>query len=157
MNESESLPARVGRPLGSGSKAEQILTPDVLERIAELLLEGHHKETVADYLGINRSTWWRWEQLGEQHPDSVYSDFCNITRAAVAGAEISMIRGIRSGRRGWEAEAWMAERRFPRRWGKRLDITIRREAERLAAELGCTADELIADAETIAAGAMGGR
>lgn len=142
----DSLPARMGRP----SKAEHLLTPDMLETIAALLLEGHHKETVADYLGIHRATWWRWEQQGEQFPDSIYGDFCNVTRGAIAGAEIDTIRAIRSGARGWEARAWIAERRFPQRWGKRVEITLRREAERLAEELGTTADELIADATKIA-------
>lgn len=147
---SEHLPARRGRPFGSGSKAEHLLTPELLERIANLLLEGHFRETVADFLGIHRSTWWRWEQLGEQHPDSIYGIFCNVTRAAIAGAEIDVIRGIRSGRKGWEAQAWIAERRFPQRWGKRVEITLRREAERLADELGTTADDLIAEATRIA-------
>lgn len=144
------VPARMGRPVGSGSKAEHLLTPEMLEQIAALLLEGHHKETVADFLGINRSTWWRWEQLGDLHADSIYARFCNVTRAAVAGAEIDAIRAIRTGARGWEARAWIAERRFPQRWGKRVEITLRREAERLADDLGVSADELIAEAQRIA-------
>lgn len=150
MSETPTTPATRGRPFGSGSKAEQILTPEILEQIAALLLEGHHKETVADFLGINRSTWWRWEQLGERHPDSIYANFCNVTRAAIAGAEIDAIRAIRKGGNDWAARAWLAERRFPQRWGKRVEITLRREAERLAEELGTTADELIAEAQKIA-------
>jgi transposase len=146
MNNGETLPARRGRP----SKAEQVLTPEILERAAALLLEGHHKETVADFLGIHRATWWRWEQIGEREPETIYGDFCNVTRAAIAGAEIDAIRTIRAGRPDWPARAWLAERRFPQRWGKRVEITVRREAERLAAELGVSADELIADAQKIA-------
>lgn len=127
----------------------------MLRQIAELLLEGHHKETVADFLGIWRSTWWRWEQRGEREPDSVYGEFCNITRRAIAGAEVGFIRDIRTGRRGWDAAAWLAERRFPQRWGKRVEITLRQEAERLAAEYGKTVDEVLRDAEAVAAGVEG--
>ena len=151
MGES-SIPARLGRP----SKAEQVLTPDTLEAVAGLLIEGHHKETVADFLGIRRSTWWNWEQRGEREPDSIFADFLDVTRRAIAGAEIDTIRAIRMGSKGWESRAWIAERRFPKRWGKRVELMLRSEAERLAAGLGCTADELIADAERIAAGVSGG-
>ena len=152
MSQDAQPPAQRGRPFGSGSKAEQILTPELLERIGALLLEGQFRETVADFLGIHRTTWWRWEQLGEQHPDSIYGIFCNVTRAAIAGAEIDTIRAIRRGGNDWSARAWIAERRFPQRWGKRVEITVRQEAERLAQEIpGCTAADLIAEAEAIAA------
>lgn len=145
MDDERAL-VRRGRP----PKAEHLLTPDVLIRIAGLLLEGHHKETVADYLGIHRATWWRWEQQGEQFPDTIYGEFCNVTRAAIAGAEIDTIRAIRSGYKGWEARAWIAERRFPQRWGKRVEITLRREAERLAEQHDLDAEELFREAQRIA-------
>lgn len=151
--EEQQAPARIGRP----SKAEHLLTPEMLNQIGMLLAEGHFKETVSDFLGINRSTWWRWEQLGEQEDGSIYAEFCNVVKRASAAAEILLVQEIRRGPMNWQAKAWVAERRFPQRWGKRVDITIRHEAERLAAELGCTADELIADAENIAARAAGGK
>jgi transposase len=144
-------------PGGRPSKAEQLLTPEMLEQIARLLLEGNFKETVADFLGVDRKTWWNWEQRGQREPNSIYEEFFHVVKRASAGAEIALLRSIRHGAPGWQSNAWVAERRFPQRWGKRVEITVRREAERLAGELGCTADELIADAERIAAGMSGGR
>lgn len=123
----------------------------MLQQVAALLLEGHHKETVADFLGIHRSTWWRWEQLGEREPGSIYEQFCNVTRAAIAGAEIDAIRAIRTGAKGWEARAWLAERRFPQRWGKRYEITLRQEAEKIARDLGVPVADVIREAERIVA------
>ena len=143
----ENLPARVGRP----SKAEHVLTPEMLQQVAALLLEGHHKETVADFLGISRMTWWRWERLGEEQPDTIYAEFCYVTRAAIAGAEIDAIRAIRTGVKGWEARAWLAERRFPQRWGKRYEITLRQEAEKIARDLGVPVADVIREAERIVA------
>lgn len=143
-------------PGGRPSKAEHLLTAEMLEEVAKLLLEGHHKETVADFLGIHRATWWRWEQIGEREPESLYGQFCNITRKAIAGAEIDTIRAIRGGQRGWESRAWIAERRFPQRWGKRVEITLRQEAEKLAAEFGITVEQVLKDAEEAAAGASRG-
>lgn len=145
----DNPPARVGRP----SKAEHLLTPEILEAVGQLLTEGNYKETVADFLGIHRQTWWDWEQRGEREPGSVYGQFSYVVKKAQAAAEILLLRQIRMGGEGWQSKAWISERRFPQRWGKRIDITIRQEAERLAAQVGCSADDLIADAERIASGA----
>jgi len=79
-----------------------------------------------------------------------------VVKKASAAAEILLLRQIRAGAEGWQSKAWISERRFAERWGKRVDITIRREAERLAAAVGCTAEELLADAERIAAKAAAG-
>jgi transposase len=146
---SELLPVKIGRP----SKAEQVLTPDVIEAVGQLLMEGNYQETVCDFLGIHRTTWYAWIQRGDREPGTLFSDFSYTVKKAQAAAEIVTLRLIRQGGEGWQSKAWIAERRFPQRWGKRIDITIRQEAERLAAEVGCTADDLIADAERIASGA----
>jgi hypothetical protein len=156
MSNDEHRLVRVGRPLGSGSKAEQVLTPETLGAVAELLLEGNYKETVADFLGIHRATWWRWEQLGERDPQSIYGDFCNVVKKASAGAEISLLRSIRHGWEGWQSKAWIAERRFPQRWGRRVEVTLRQEAEKIAERYGKTVDQVLKDAEEIASGAGGG-
>lgn len=153
MDPTPQPPARVGRP----SKAETVLTPEILEAVGLLLSEGHYKETVADFLGISRMTWWNWEQRGEREPDSVYGEFLYVVKKASAAAEILLFRGIRAGFDGWQSKAWIMERRFPQRWGKRIDITVRQEAERLAAEVGCSVEELLADARKMAEGAFGGR
>jgi hypothetical protein len=146
MSDEGQLPARIGRP----SKAEQLLTPEMLQEIGNLLAEGHFKETVADALGIHRATWWRWEQLGESNPGSIYADFCNVVKKASAVGEILLVRSIRAGFEGWQSKAWIAERRFPQRWGKRVEITLRHEAERLAQEHGLDPDELYREAQRIA-------
>lgn len=152
MAEEQRLVHAGGRP----SKAEQLLTPAMLEEIGLLLCEGNYKETVAEFLGINRATWWRWEQLGEREPGSIYAEFCNVVKRSSAAAEILLLREIRFGSEGWQSKAWISERRFPQRWGKRVEITLRQEAERLAAEFGKTVEEVLKDAEAVAAGAGGG-
>lgn len=129
-----------------------MLTPETLEAVAAMLLEGHHKETVADFLGVRRSTWWNWEQRGEREPESIFGDFLDVTRKALAGAEIAITREIRFGVKGWESRAWIAERRFPQRWGKRVEITLRQEVERIAAQTGADPAWLMQRAEEIAAG-----
>lgn len=135
-----------GRP----SKAEQLLTPQMLEEVGLLLAEGHYKETVSDFLGIHRATWWTWEQRGDAEPGSIYEQFRDVVKKASAAGEILLVRQIRAGGPEWQRLAWITERRFAQRWGKRYEITIRQEAERLAAEHGVDAAALIAEAEKIA-------
>ena len=144
---------RIARPVGRPSKAEHLLTPQMVEDIGLLLAEGNYQETVADYLGIHRTTWYDWLQRAEREPGSIYADFAYTVKKCMAAAEIFLLREIRGGFEGWQSKAWISERRFPQRWGKRLDITVRREAERMAADLGVDAADLIAEAERIAAGA----
>ncbi len=143
-------------PGGRPSKAEQVLTPQMLDEIGLLLAEGNYIQTVAAFMGITRMTWWNWEQRGEQEPDSIFGEFVYTVKRAQAAAEILLLRQIRLGGEGWQSKAWISERRFQERWGRRVDITIRREAEQLAAAVGCTVEELLADAERIAAKAAAG-
>jgi hypothetical protein len=131
------------------------LTPEILDAIGTLLVEGNCKETVAAFLGITRMTWWRWEQLGEQQPDSVYGEFCYVVEKAQAASEIGMLRSIRYGAPGWQSNAWIMERRFPQRWGRRVEVMVRSEAEKLAARFGKTVEQVLRDAEEVAAEAGG--
>jgi hypothetical protein len=70
-----------------------------------------------------------------------------VRRRSIGGAE-EVTRGISV------AAAWLLERRHPEEWGRRdrVDFTIRKEAERLAGQLGLDAAALIQDAERIVAG-----
>lgn len=147
MSDSTAIVKHAG---GRPSKAEQLLTPEMLQEIGLLLSEGHFKETVSDFLGVDRKTWWSWEQRGELEPNSIYGEFLHIIKKSIAVAEILLIRQIRMGGEQWQRLAWLSERRFPGRWGRRVEVTVRREAERLAEQLGVDANEIIAEAERLA-------
>ena len=142
---------RLVHPGGRPSKAEQLLTPEMLEHVGKLLAEGHYQETVSDFLGIRRETWWAWMQRGEREPESIYAEFSNVVKKASAAAEIMLAQEIRYGADNWQSRAWIMERRFPKRWGKRVEITLREEAKRLAADLGVPEATVVAEAERIAA------
>lgn len=145
-DESRALVHPGGRP----SKAEQLLTPETLAQVGHLLAEGHYQETVSDFLGIDRKTWWNWLQRGEREPNSIFEEFLHVVKKAGAAAEIMLLQEIRYGAPEWTSRAWIMERRFPKRWGKRVEITLRDEAKRLADELGVPASQVVAEAERIA-------
>jgi hypothetical protein len=127
-------------------------TPEAVERILGALERGATYEAAAAHAGITYETFNAWRKG--------FSEFSEAVKKAEAKAELHWLEQIETAAAGgaWQAAAWRLERRYPARWGRRervervdMTTTVRREAERLAAEVGCTADELIAEAERIAA------
>lgn len=55
----------------------------------------------------------------------------------------------------WQAAAWMLERRWPDLYGQRnrieISLDVRREAKRIADELGISVEEVLAEADAILA------
>ncbi len=149
-----NLPARNlgGRP----SKAEHLLTPELIQAVGLLLAEGNFPETVADFLGIHRATWYDWIERGKREPNSIYARFSDTAAKSIAAAEILTLRSIRMGLEGWQSKAWLAERRFRQRWGRHAEITLRIEAEKLAKELGMSVNDVLEEAERVAAEVAGG-
>ena len=69
-------------------------------------------------------------------------------------AEVESVAIIRAAaHKQWGAAAWWLERRKHGAWGRKesLDITIRREAEKIAEETGLSVEEIIAEAERMMA------
>jgi len=85
--------------------------------------------------------------------------FRNAVETAEAAAEVARVRQVaKAGEDGsWQAAAWWLERRKHEDYAQRskvdMSIDIKREAERIAAANGLSADEVLAEAERILAGA----
>lgn len=117
----------------------------------QAIAAGNAEETAAEYAGIDRSTYFRWMQKGARRAGP-YRDFRDAIMKARVEVEIAHVVIIEQAMaKSWQAAAWWLERRRNDRWGRReaLDVTIRREAERLAQETGLDADEIIAEAERL--------
>lgn len=127
----------------SEARAEAILTA---------LRAGNTRTASAGYAEIDRSTFTTWLHR--------YPTFLAAVEKAESDAEVAMVANIRKAVNDgtWTAAAWWLERRRYQDWGKvdRVELTIKQVAERLAAELDCTAEELIAEAEAIVAGVKRG-
>jgi hypothetical protein len=110
--------ARAGRPTK--------LTPELHTEIVRTIKAGNYIETAAAMAGVNRDTLREWVRQGIRRGNGKYHAFALDVEQAMAHAEVMDVLGIRkAGEREWTARAWLLERRFPDRWGKRgSEVTI---------------------------------
>lgn len=93
------------------------LTPELLKKAEQLLAAGNYVTTVCDYLGIDRSTWYKWLEQGRKANKGLYFDFFHTVKKAESEAEIRAVTGIlKAGNTNWQAFAWFLERKYPDRW-----------------------------------------
>lgn len=95
------------------------LSPEVRDAIVQAVLEGCYPEVAAAAVGIGRTTFYRWMQLGEASERGPYRDFWECIKQANAAAEkevVSVIKGHM--KKEWQAGMTYLERRFPDRWAK---------------------------------------
>lgn len=114
------------------AKASRLDTePDLLDRLAQNIRRGLFPERAAIAAGIPSSTHYEWQRKGRDERDAIaagrrprktYASFLayveTIERAGV-DAEAAALDKIAAADPGWEAAAWLLERRFPDAWGAR--------------------------------------
>lgn len=129
------------------------LTPPVERAIVSAIARGNTRKVAAEAVGINEATLYRWlQQGGGEHPVKLYREFREAITRAEAGAVMAAVGVVRfAGRTNWQAMTWWLERRYPDEWGRKdrvevMDV-VRREAKKLADEMGLDAEEVVADAE----------
>lgn len=113
------------------------------------LEHGCTRRAAASAADIHHSTLYAW-----MHNDPTFSDAVEkAENTAEARATTLVVKAAYEGQ--WTAAAWWLERRRPDQYGRRLavDVSIRDELAKMAAEYGVDADEAIAEAERILAGA----
>lgn len=124
-------------------------TPEREARLLEALRAGNTRKDASLYAGIEQHTFQNWmlryshfsQAVEKAEADAVVRNVAQIAKAAQTGT--------------WQAAAWWLERRRPDDYGRRdrVEVTLRQQAEKLAADLGLNVDELLAEAESIVAGA----
>ena len=97
------------------------LNPERLEKILQALREGNYRDTAAEGAGIAYNTFREWEKKGEVEEKGKFHDFSAAIKKAEAEGELLHIRRInRAGEEGnWQADAWMLERKDPKKWGRK--------------------------------------
>lgn len=131
-------------PAGRPSK----YTPETVTRITEAIALGAPYDLACKSAGVHYDTFNTWRK---QKPE-----FFEAVEKAEGRAVVGWLAKIEAAASdgAWQAAAWKLERRYPQQFGRtdRVEVTIRQQAEALASELGIEADELIREAERIAAG-----
>lgn len=90
-------------------------TTILAHQICDLISKGVPFAAAASGSGIHISTLHRWRKEREE--------FCEMIDQAVGVSEARLITEI-SVNEDWRAKAWVLERRFPDRWGKRDKVDL---------------------------------
>jgi hypothetical protein len=113
---------------------------------------GEQRTDAAAHAGIHHDTFYDW--LGNP-------TFSDAIEKAEAEAKIRAVGQIVRAAQGgtWQAAAWWLERRYPKQFGRRdqvdVQLDVQRMAERLAAESGLEPAAILAEAERLARLASG--
>jgi transposase-like protein len=100
------------------------LTPELQEKIVRVIRAGNYAYIAAEYAGIGQSTFYRWLEQGEAQTTGPYRDFREAVKAAEREAEIRAVATVQQHMgKSWQAAMTYLERKFPQRWGRRLDVT----------------------------------
>lgn len=123
------------------------LTPAAEKIILDWLRLGATRTAAFEAAGIHRSKLSVYLRRYATFRDAVMRAEADAENRAAAEIRTAISKG------GWRAAAWWLERRRADDWGKvdKVEIEIRRAAERIAAETGADPDWLIRRAEEIAA------
>jgi len=120
------------------------LSAGLQQALCAVLSGGATRRAACAHVGIDHSQFYRWLQRSATFRDAI--------QKAESDAELRFTTIVaQAATETWQAAAWWLERRRPDDFGRRdrLELDVRREAERLAAELGLDPAELIAQAERI--------
>jgi DNA-binding transcriptional MerR regulator len=110
------------------------LTPELQQRLCDLIRGGNYQEVAARSCGVPVRTLRHWLRRGRQEETGIYRDFLDAVEAAETEAETSLVLAIHAGAKADLDHAWKwLERKAPQRWGRdRLKV---KELERRMAEL----------------------
>lgn len=115
----ERWPLTKEQPPGKRGK----LTPETAARICELLSQGNYDHVAASASGVAPRTFSSWltkAQDPETDPTGVYAEFAELVEQAQAVGEGHNVSTIKqAARTNWTAAAWLLERKYPERWGRR--------------------------------------
>ena len=93
----------------------------------DMIRKGVPITTAAQASGICRATFYVWKSRGEVSKTGIYRKFVIELAKAQADAEALFVSRMwqhskADGHTGYQATAWMLERRFPDRWSRRQVI-----------------------------------
>lgn len=114
----ESKTRGIRRKLGRPTK----LTKRLKDSLFKALKDGVSYETACEFAGIWPSTFYKWISEGERDKENnfktEFSEFSEDIKKVNATVEIDLIQQV-SKDKSWQSKAWILERRFPDKWGRK--------------------------------------
>lgn len=111
-----------------------MFTDETREKILNALRAGNYRVAACKFAGISDDTFGRWMRAGKAG-DEPFAAFAEQVKQAEAQAEASLVATIRKAAGDhWQAAAWLLERKYVTRWGRR-DLSwerMQREARQAA-------------------------
>ena len=111
------------------------LTPILQEKIVELISLGMPKEHVCDAVGVGETTFYRWLEKGRNAKRGKYREFWEAIQKAEKDFEARALANIQRIARevkdeegrivdkgNWQAWAWLLERKWPDKWGRKMKL-----------------------------------
>lgn len=130
------------------------LTGERLEAFLSGLRLGMTRRAASAAVGISKSTLYR--MLAEEDPDGTLLDSIEKAEAEAEATYTALVAKAASEPKNWTAAAWWLERRrsadFARHDKVEMTVDLKREAEKIAAEMGLDPDEVLREAQAILKG-----
>ena len=128
-----------------------MFTDETREKILNALRAGNYRVAACKFAGISEETFRRWMNAGKAGEPG-YVDFVAQVKQAEAQAEASLVATIRKAAGDhWQAAAWLLERKYVTRWGRRDLSWERMRREERQAQARALADIPIAELEGMVA------
>lgn len=124
------------------------LTPELAEKIANYISTGNYAVVVCGLVGIGESTYYSWLEKGVKAKSGKYREFLELIKRAEAAREAKWIKDI-DGDPSWQSKAWLLERRYPERWGKKETHVVEGGDEKKPIRVEVNLDELLDQYEAI--------
>ena len=102
------------------------LTKERCDKICEGVLKGNYITTVCKSVGIQPQTYYGWKKKGEQGIEP-YKTFYERVTECEAQAEMDILNVIYTSaidQGNWLSSAWILERKYPNRFGKREQMAL---------------------------------
>lgn len=102
------------------------LTKARCDKIVDGVRKGNYITTVCQSVGISRGTYTNWKKWGEQGKEP-YATFYERVTQAEAEAEMDILNVIYTNaidQGNWLSSAWILERKYPNRFGKREQMAL---------------------------------
>lgn len=105
------------------------LTPELQNKIIELLRKGNYRNVVCNAVGIHEDTFYEWIKKGEQGIKP-YSEFTELVKKVESEFEIELLNNILEMTKNDPKYALeILSRKYPERWGRKEGVNIKGEIE----------------------------